>query len=59
MKTLTVKVTDSLAAAIGRVAALQGKSREEWLLMAIRCLLESDLDAHVGEILGVDPEAVS
>ena len=46
MKTLTVKVTDSLAAAIGRVAALQGKSREEWLLMAIRCLLESDLDAH-------------
>jgi hypothetical protein len=57
VKALTFKVSDSLAEAIRRVAALQGLSTEEWLLRAARCILEGDLTAQVEDIIDVDVEA--
>ncbi len=55
MKTLTVTLEPAMAQAVEKLAGLRGISEEKYALAAVKLLVDTDIDSHVRDLLGVDP----
>ncbi len=58
MKEIVIQVPEQEAEFIGRIAALQGRSVEEYTLHALRHIAEADAGEAVADVAGIEPEAV-
>lgn len=57
MKEITIRIPDREAEIIGRIAALEGHTIEEYTLRALRHTANSDMGEPVGGVMGYGVQA--